>query len=326
MKHTAKVKPTRWSHVALSAASHALAVATIFTLFVSLFLTEQSLALLKIGLFDELLQADVATPLVLLFGLAACAWSLLFIVYKLVRTHVDRPVHVNLKKARGTVVTETLIVLPVFFLLTFGLAQMALNSIAGLLSTLASYEVTRTLGVWAVEEGNNRAPGGTVTASHIRDRARLAAAMVIAPATPNHESGVHCDRGSALPLMLEGLGGAGLDTTVDANNSISTMAEAFGHATFASRGPAKLTGAYCNINVTWSGVNTDSDYTGRSMLTTNLQYHHPAVMPLVGPIFSSDPGAGTWSTNHVSTFERSYSVRTYLTPNVHLPFSAWYAP
>ncbi len=317
---TPAVTKHRFSKIAASVCGHLLATTTFFVLFSSLFVTEQSLGLLKVGVRDEMLRPDIMGPGVLLFGLAGCVWALAFIIYQLAKSHMTQAKHVSLKKARGTVITETLVVFPVFLCLTFGLAQMAMNSIAGILSTLASYEVTRTLAVWAVEEGNNRSPSGTVSREHIRDRARLVAASIIAPVTPELASGLTgCSQGSALPSMLQGLVGAGLAPAAAPALQIKSMAEGYGASRFIVRGPTKLSLAYCAIDVTWTNVNTDTTFVGRSPITASLAYNHPISMPAVGWVFATDPGAGPWATPYVSIIRRQYRMTTYLTPNTYLP-------
>jgi hypothetical protein len=318
---TSKVTTHRFSNLVASVVGHLTATALFFVLFSSLFMSEQTLGLLQVGLRDDAMRPDILAPAVLIFGLAGCAWALMFIMYQLGKSRVHQGAHVKLKKARGTVITETLVVLPIFFCLTFGLAQMALNSIAGILSTLASYEVTRTLAVWAVEENNSRSPsGGAITHQQIQQRARLHAAMVIAPVTPEFSLAAPCQLGSVLPQALAGLVGVNVGGIPTGQGSVFSMAEAFGHRTFSERGPAKLTGAYCAIEVDWNGVITDPQNVNRSPITSTLQYHHPVAMPVVGWVFAKNPGAGPWATPYVSTIRRTYRLTTYVTPNVELPY------
>lgn len=319
---TSQVTKHRFSKIVASVCGHLLATLTLFAAFTSLFLTEQTLGLMKIGVMDEALRPNIVGPAVLILGLAGCAWALMFIIFQLAKSHVQRPKHV-LKKARGTVITETLVVLPAFFLLTFGLAQMAINSIAGILSTLASYEVSRSLTSWSVEEGNNRAPGGAPNHTYIQQKMRLHAAMVIAPVTPEFSQAAPCNLPFSVTSALDGIRGIGTNSwgSTSGQGRVFSMAEAFGHRTFAERGPSKLAGAYCAIQVNWTNVNPDTTSTLRSDFTTRLDYYHPAAMPIIGWIFTNT-GGGThpWATNNVTRIERSYRLRTYVTPNTFLPY------
>lgn len=312
----------RFSNIAIAACGHLLASVTLFVAFSASFLTERSAELLGVGLQDAALRTDVVGPLVLNLGLASCVWAMVFIIYKLARTRISQPKHVVLKKAKGTVIAETLIVLPVFFCLTFGLAQMALSSIAGLLTTLATYEVTRGLAVWSVEEGNaRRVPGGNVTRAEIVDRMRLQAASIIAPATPEFSQGAGCLVGPAAQAMLLGMTRVGLLSPVaTGQGEVSSMAEAFGHRTFAERAPTKLIAAYCAVQVNWTGVNPDPEENRRSEFTATLRYQHPVAMPVIGIVFTDGQGSGPWQTPYVSTIERSYSMTAYLSPNDELPY------
>lgn len=318
-KPVTRVTKHRFSKIAVSVAGHLLATSTLFVTFGSFFFTEHSLGLLRAGVQETSLRADVLGPAVLVFGLAGCAWALMFIMYRLARGHFKRPKHVALKKAKGTIIAETLIVLPTFFMLTFGLAQMALTSIAGLLTTLASYEVTRGLAVWSVEEGQNRSPGGTVTAAHIRNKMRLQAAAVIAPATPEMSQLRTCPGITMANRMVSGMQDAGLAGTATGQGSVFSMAEAYGHRTFEERGPSKLISAFCATNVMWTSVNSDPTYTGRDTFTSTVQYVHPAAMPVVAFVFASDPNTPPWVTPYTSIIERKYTLTTYLTPNDELP-------
>ena len=313
---TDKVTKHRLSRIFFAALAHLMAVTTMFGLFMSMFLTEHTLGLMKVTFRDPQLQSDVAGQALLLFGLASCVWALMFIIYKLIRSRADQPKHVQLKKARGTVITETLIVFPVFLCLTFGLAQMALTSIAGLLGTLASFEVARSLAVWAPEENN---PHSGVSRNQIRTKMRLKAALTIAPATPEFSQATPCFLPGDVTSALAGMGSAGLLPAPVGQGSVYSMAEGFGDRAFALRGPTKVVGAFCNIDVAWTGVLTNGQATGRNWFTTTMTYHHPAAMPVVAWVFASNPGAGTWSTPYVSTMTREYRLRQYLSPNNRLP-------
>jgi hypothetical protein len=119
--------------------------------------------------------------------------------------------------------------------------------------------------------------------------------------------------------MLQGLIGLGISAAPVGQGSVFSMAEAFGHRTFAQRGPAKLAGAFCAIDVDWTAVNSDPTNTNRSPITSTLRYNHPVAMPVVGFVFARNYGAGPWLTPYVSTIERTYRLTTYVTPNDRLP-------
>lgn len=310
-------KSRRVKRFVVQAFLHGIATSTLFAAFVTFHMNAQVFELLQLGVTDSGMQSSVLAELGLMFGLAACAWSMCAILVKLFQIRRSELAEPNakavVKAGRGTILTETLIVLPVFFMLTFGLAQMAINSMAGLLTQLASYEVARTLAVWAPEEGN-RADRAT-----IEERARLVAASVIAPVVPMFQTGNCANQGTALPAMRRGLTGIGLSNSVGGEGKWS-FADGFDSATFRERGPTKLTMAYCNTEVSWTGpLDLRTDAVRTSEVNARVQYHHPASLPLVGMMFTTGP-AGTWGTSYVTTFDKSYMLHSYLTPNIYSPY------
>ena len=97
-------------------------------------------------------------------GLVICAWSLIVITYRLVALRrKERKIRV-LKTSRGTAITETLIVLPVWLLITMGLMQLCTISIAGILTNLATFQAARTAWVWSgeLQEGRRGVSYGTI--------------------------------------------------------------------------------------------------------------------------------------------------------------------
>ena len=156
-----------------------------------------------------------------------------------------------LKAAHGTVITETLIVLLPFMLLTSGLAQMSINNMAGMLTNKAAYEAGRTMWVW---EPTDAAKG--------QKRARLAAAASVAPVAPgshfmmpNGDAELAAMRGVVYatfsPLGWIG-GGSGISKTVAMGVSVGgksgTTGRTFGDAldsdSFPNRAARKLNFAY----------------------------------------------------------------------------------
>lgn len=297
--------------------AHTTAVAFTFAVFCALFLTEASVGLLSAGLRDVALRSSLLPELALLLGLAACAWGLIYIVISLLRMRVA-PSPTKLKKARGTVVVETLIVLPVFLLLTFGLGQMAINSMAGLLTTLATFQVTRSLAVWSTEVGQNRA-GSAVTNGVVSEKARIAAAAVIAPVVPESRTSMgSCSPSIDLTRLRTGMASTGVNADPTGQADWDSFARALGETTFAERAPTKLSLGYCAVHVSWTPVSSSLQHLDIQGFTATVSYHHPAAFPLVGPIFT-DPdfsvGTSPWASDFVTTITRQYNYTTYLTPN-----------
>lgn len=298
----------------LSGAGHVAMTFAIFGLFASPFLSSGVMEMVGSGLSDPQIQAPLLKDLAIMFGLAVCTWAILFVAF----THVLARIRIRktmvVVKTRGSIMTESLIVLPVFLLLTFGLGQMGVNSMAGLLTTLGTFQAARTLAVWGPEVGNNRS-GTTVTQANARDRARIAAAAVIAPVAPMSAGNITCTKTSAFTKMVEGMVSAGL-SPVELPQQYKSFSSALDNATFAQRGPSKFAGAYCSVGVTYSGdMRTDPGATEVGTFTTNVQYQHKMVFPLVGPAFGGTLTAGGWQT----TVERTYTLTHHLTPNPILP-------
>jgi hypothetical protein len=119
-------------------------------------------------------------------GLAACLWALIVICYMWVqqRRAEKKDVTRLVKQAKGTVVTEFLIVFTPFILLTSGLAQLAMLNVTGLLADLAAFESARVVWVWAAEVDQPRYKSN-YGQEQIKDRARCMASMALAPTAPN---------------------------------------------------------------------------------------------------------------------------------------------
>jgi hypothetical protein len=131
-------------------------------------------------------------------ALAGCVWALLVIGYKLVQLRRSEAKSVTrlVKRSRGSVMTETLIVLVPFLLLTSGLAQLSQLNITGILADLAVFQAARAVWVWGPEstqkddsfsdtsDGSGRWES-THTSLFVTDRARSIAAMSLAPTAPS---------------------------------------------------------------------------------------------------------------------------------------------
>lgn len=293
----------------LSGAGHIAMTFVIFGLFASPFLSTGVVDMVGTGIIDPQIQAPLLKDLAVMFGLAVCTWALLFIAYTHVRDRIRRQKAMVVVKTRGSIMTESLIVLPVFLLMTFGLGQMGVNSMAGLLTTLGTFQAARTLAVWGPEVVANR-PGTSVSRSDAEDRARIAASLVIAPVAPMSAGNILCSKSNAFRKLVQGMVAAGL-SPVEVPQRYTSFASSLDNATFAQRGPAKFAGAYCSTKVTYSGnMSTEG-----SEFNTKVEYRHKMVFPLVGLAFGGTPTAGGWLT----TVERNYTLTHHLTPINVLP-------
>ena len=118
----------------------------------------------------------------LLMGLSGCLWALVVIAALWIRASGQgRSVRRVVAAKRGTVATETLIILVPFLLLTSGLAQLAILEMSVILAHVAAYQGARTAWVWFPETTR---PGRTTSAAEITNRARVAVALVMTPTAP----------------------------------------------------------------------------------------------------------------------------------------------
>lgn len=304
-QHKTRIQRGWWARYLISGVGHVAAVTLIFFAYQSLFLTDAAFQILKVALGDVQLVQALTFELGIIYGLSACLWAFMYLGYLWIRESMRVRKTVALVKTRGTIIVETLIVFPVFLLFTFGLAQMAVNSMAGLLGTLATYQAARTIAVWGPEVGNNRA-GSAVTRAVVIEKARTAAAGVMAPIAPTLPSEfATCDaRNKTVNDMLSSMVGAGVVPT-GAPAPVESFVGALDKTTFGTRGWYKLQIAFCRSEVNYQGqIITDGTSRARNQFTTNFQYQHRTAFPLMRPVF------GVYST-----IERTYELTQQISPN-----------
>jgi hypothetical protein len=254
-------------------------------------------------------------------GLAACLWAMTFIVFQLIKMRVSQRKLGVVKLARGSVMTETIVILPVWMLLVFGLLQLAVNNVGGILANVAVYEAARTAWVWKGEVGKRAG----VTDAIVTDRARIAAAMVMTPvATGDFTSDPRLPTvaankmrnalalahvpliGSVASQVLPGnaqdlIAGAGsFSFTGLATRNNQSVWRALDGDPFIIRTLKKFTFAYhcTKVEVSESGGET----------VAKLTYLHQISMPMMGPVFgsrklfSADTG---YRSGYYTTYKRS---------------------
>lgn len=252
-------------------------------------------------------------------GLAACLWALMYIVYQLVRLRLSNRTPKVVKLARGSVMTETIVILPVWMLLVFGLLQLAVNNVGGILANVAVYEAARSAWVWKGESGKRAG----VTDAMVADRARIAAAMVMTPvATGDFTTSpmlpaaakkmrtalayAHVPLSSvlagALPAdaadFISGAGSFSLTGLATRNNQ--SVWRALDGDPFIIRTLKKFTFAYHCAKVDVSESNGDT--------TVKMTYHHQITMPAMGPVFGKFkwPGADNgYRAGYYTTYKRT---------------------
>lgn len=274
-------------------------------------------------------------------GLCAAVWAALVVLWRRGRRLAgllgDQPAEgaksktVKLSSRRGTVLTETLIVLPVALLLIMGIAQLALVNIAATLSDLAVIEAARSVWVWAPEAEEGRMG---VDRALVTEKARVQAAAILAPAASsdfgNFSSGHHPDYNGTFRKAMGAIYGAQLDSggqdtgsyardeaelKLSAGRDASTGTDmafnlSFDSASFEERTVRKFFSAWAHTQVEIVETN---DRVGAKMT-----YDHLCLLPLVAGIFGQHKTVGGDEGYYV-TIERSYSLRKQVNPNASLP-------
>ncbi len=283
-----------------------------------------------------------AVPMLLHVGLAACLWASICIIVQLGRIRVaemKKPAAIRLSK--GTVITETLVVMPIYLLLTFGLGQLSINNVGGILANVASYEAARAAWVWQpeVDLGSGDRRMGITNGTAV-EKCRIAVALVMMPVAPGDYAklpmlnSANADKarmmvlGANVPLMgvistqvpaqamgVAQAGVAALGAGDLGMNKLSYSATLGGSA-FWLRSIRKFTTAFlaakCEINA--------GDHSVR------MTYRHHNAMPLVGRVFGSlqvldAPGQ---RPGYYSDYVRNFGFRKqFNTPNKKLPKNNW---
>lgn len=258
-------------------------------------------------------------------ALSACLWAMArLLMMQLGRLYKQRSEPRVVKLGRGTVLTETLIVFPVFLLLLFGLLQLTINNTAAMLTSLSAFQAGRTVYLWQPETTGSKRNGG-LTGAQVAERARIAAASVVTPTAPSmfRES---CDTSPQFEAKLaafasvgiEGVGtGVGLSVSAIkglagarsmGTNRNETIVKGYDKDAFELRGPLKFYVAYCNTEASYS--------VSGGKIKTVVHYDLKQVMPMVGFIFGERRGLEAYTR-----ISRAYELPTQIEPNPTPPRS-----
>lgn len=291
---------------------HLLGAAVVFAVSSWLLIPTESRDALQEAYHHGVVES-MTTEILLHAGLSACFWALLFIGFQLLRIPTADDA-ARMVKSRGTVIVETLIVFPVFLLLTMGLMQLALLNTAALLTTLGAFHAGRTAAVWYPEA---RAPRLEVDMGTADDKIQMAAAAAVAPAVPS-DFIAECNQNSrTLDARLEALEDLGHENQPSVRDDATlSLAAAFDGADMSSRGLNKLSFAHCATEVDYEPGGDPAD--GPAPIDVRVVYHHQLAVPFVNSIFGSgDKIAGR--TAHYSEIVRTHSTTMQVPPNPELP-------
>lgn len=337
------MKPPQIVGWLLTALGHIAATVSVAAVIVLLILPMRHVDIVAIQFGDvpELWQMST-TALMLHLALSACVWALLYIVYRLVALRVQerRSVH-RVKLSRGSVITETLIVMPVFLLLSFGMGQLAINNVGGILANVAMYEAARAAWIWMPEEQASDRRAG-VADGIAEEKCRIAVAFVMMPIAPGEAlrnpslGSSYADRARMMALGANvPLGGTislalGSDVMGVAEGAVmmlsagedllneNTYTTTLGTDPFWLRTIRKFTTAYlgagCTIN--------ENDH------SVQMTFKHHIGMPVVGPVFGTRDLSGVGNRpGYYATYTREFGLRKQINvPNNRLPQNEWLNP
>lgn len=216
-------------------------------------------------------------------GLSAGIWALLVsCAWGMKRRRIEGK-NATIRKSAGTAITETLIILPPFFLLLFGLSQLCINNIAQMLANVAVYQAARSSWIWYPEQSRGGGP------DQAKKRAQIAAAVVMTPVANGDMFGI-ASLGTEASKMREaiafsqtgGISLGGLGNLAVTLGSIGTetetgMDKALDKSPFALRSVRKFSHA---VAATQIEARADG---------AKLTYSHYQAMPMMGRVFTGTP-------------------------------------
>lgn len=316
---------------------HGLGVAGVFVaIFVVLAGTDRVTRLIEV--FGVPGFASQALPSVAIhLGVAAVIWAVLYGIGRRLLARDDQNRRL-VRLGRGTVMVETLIVFPILMMLILGLAQLAINSAASVLSQLATYESARTVWLWHPERDRF-----DIEEEDIAHKGRIQAAAVLTPValsygtdkynTPNQgtpEERFSQLRGAFVAGQFGWTGETGRDRAAD----VSLQAEeAYGEAMevhsltgaldgtdYAARSALKFNGAYATTEV--EVIEDDDNDEDEHRIGARLQYHHYQNIPWVGRFFgdhSEDGQADSDRPGNYSTYTNAFTLPSQPTPHPEMP-------
>lgn len=318
---------------------HAIAIGIIATL-LGLFLLPASrwAAVFQVGL-----HADVTVISALNLAIHLITSAMIWIAIQRAIALLERP-KISVKRATGSVMTETLVIMPLFLLLAFGMGQLALNNVAAILGNVAVYQAARTAWIWMPEEQVDQKRQGIEEGTAV-EKARVAAAMVMLPAAPGDyffgelegENTAFAEK-ARLVAAASHVPGGGLITDA-VGDDINQIAD------FFSQGTA---GAFSNPldYLSFSTALDQSNFITRTLKKFSLAYNSTTIeideethevtmtylhfqgMPYVGRVFGEKMyfDGPTFRPGYYAKIERTYgflkqaNLPNASTPDNELPF------
>ena len=298
MAEKTRVKKSSWTpaSVVMAVIFHLIGISLIFVTILAITISlDVARSVAEISWGNALIQEAVAFRTVIQFGLAACVWAMGCIFFKSVDMGmVARRTPRVVRRARGTVITETIIIFPLFLFLVLGLAQLTLNNLTAVLKQVASFQAARTAWVWVPEMD-----AGTVSPAEVENRVRIAAALALTPIAPGNYPAAGTAQWTQRAQEIEDIMVSRFDTSAGGGGSggqadrMSMVEGLDGNASQTMRAQRKFRHAY-------NSIHTVEVHQGDQVGAT-VTYFHAQSMPLVGRVFGEDGGNGVHYQHHTMT-------------------------
>ena len=268
------------------------------------------------------------TELLVHLGVSVVLWTTLFLIGKTVLSGERKTVRV-VRRARGTVITETIIIMPVLLLIILGLSQLVVLNIAGMLMNYGSSQAARTVWLWAPELSplNDQPARRGVTEEMVADMARIQVALALTPVAPSdfrgNTSGMESVnfeqmRGAILGaqilyppndagrLTIDGARGAYQFTGADER----AFWRALDGSNFSDRSVRKFTFAYLALEV--------EAIIGPEEVGAAVTYQQKIMFPFVNTVFGK-PGSVAGLGGVYTQYDRRFVQVAQVAPNAELP-------
>lgn len=317
----------------VAAGFHGLVVLILGAASAALFSNEATLYALRWAWQQQAELGPVALGLAKHLGLCALVWATFYGgVGRLRRLwSADAAPHKLGVRPLGSVLTETLIVLPVALTLIMGIAQLTLVNITATLADLAVIQSARAAWVWMPEAVEGRF---NVDRSLVRQKARVAAAAVLAPSASSDFGGFRKDAdpdytqtfqktmGAIYGAQIEGGGGndVGRYSQTRAEQKLTPGYEMQGKdfsffmaldaTSFEERSARKFFNAWAHTEIELRE--------SHSNVGVRMTHHFAALMPLVAGLFGEYKQING-KYGFFLTFEREYTLRKQVKVNAKPP-------
>lgn len=295
--------------LSIQALFHLLGVALVFAAMVALSIGgETALSLAQFVAAESTIQEAITFRVLIHLGLAACLWAMLVILYKLAELRFQEKKTPRLVRLPvGTVITETLIALPVLLLLILGMVQLSLNNMTGILTHVAEFQAARTAWVWVPEMQEG------VSEGEVRERIRISVALVMTPTAPQERVGIS-DRAELTQEIMTARFDTGFNLSWppwgNGSQRLSVERALDSAAALTDRASMKFASAYVNTEVRELIIGEE--------VGADITFYHFQAVPLVGVIFGS-PAGQTALSGQGNRYFQHYEIEARMPAQLYNP-------